>query len=82
MENEVKEVLEEGAVDEVNKTNHKSSKVVAILGIAAAGLLLAFRKKINTRIEKSMVKKLTKKGYSVFEPTSTEDFSDLEPIEG
>lgn len=72
MENEVKEVLEEGVVDELDNVNQKSSKV-AIFGAVAAvtGLLFVFRKKISARVEKRMVKKLTKKGYSVYKSEST-----------
>lgn len=69
MENEVKEVLDEVVENEVVTTNRKSPKA-AIIGVAAAAvaLLVAFRKKIGVKIDDSMVKRLTKKGYTVNSP--------------
>lgn len=79
MENEVKEVLVEGqeGIMMPSETNQKSSKGV-LLGIAtvAAVLLFKFRKKIGTKIENSMVKKLGKKGYSVISPSEIAELSD------
>ena len=66
MENE-KNVLVEEAGNLTEEINHKTSKV-AILGIAAvtaAALLLKFRRKISSKIENVMVRKLSKKGYAV-----------------
>lgn len=77
MENELNEVMEVGVSNELENVSRKPSKV-AIFGIAAAaitGLVVAFRKKIGARMEKRMVKKLTKKGYTVYEP-ELEVFSD------
>lgn len=82
MEKEVTEVLEEGVVNELENVKPKPSKV-AFIGFAAAitaGLLLVFRKKIATKVEGSMVKKLTKKGYTIYKPMITED-EILETIE-
>ena len=78
MENEVKEVLDEVAENEVVTTNRKSPKA-AIIGIAAAtvALLVAFRKKIGAKIDGRMVKRLTKKGYSVINPTDLVVTDDL-----
>lgn len=77
MENELNEVLveENGALP--TEANHKSSKGL-ILGIAAvtAVLLFRFRKRISTKIENSMVKKLGKKGYSVISPTELNELTD------
>ena len=70
MENELNELMEVGTSNELEKVSRKPSKV-AIFGIVAAtvaGLSLAFRKKIKARAEKRMVKKLTKRGYTVYEP--------------
>lgn len=80
MEKELNEVvLEEGLNNETVETNHKFSKV-KVLGIvamaSATALLLKFRKKINTKIENRMVKKLTKKGYIISNPTELEIMAD------
>jgi hypothetical protein len=84
MKNEVNEILEGDVVNELGNVNPKPSKV-AIFGIVAAtaGLFVVFRKKIRTKMEKRMVKKLTKKGYTICEPILEEkDFDEiLEPIE-
>lgn len=72
-EKELNEVME-GVVNESETVNRKPSKV-AIFGIVAVtvtGLLLGFRKKISAKIEGSMVKRLTKKGYTIFEPEASE----------
>lgn len=82
MEKEL-EVLEEGVSNELGNANHKRSKLMTV-GIAAAaiGLYVAFRKKIKARAEKRMIKKLTKRGYTVTEPILDKDFDELlEPIE-
>lgn len=77
MENEVKEVLDEVTGNETVNTKRKSSKV-AIIGIAttAVALLVAFRKKIGAKIDGRMVKRLTKKGYTVNSPVDLEVISD------
>lgn len=79
MENEVKEVLDEELGNELGNVNRKSSKV-KILGIATVtavtAVLLKFRNKINARIERKMVNKLTKKGYSVISPVDSEKIAD------
>lgn len=71
MENEINEVLEEGVVNEVDNVSSKTSKTKAVfLGIAAAtmGLLVAFRKKISAKVVDVMIKKLSKKGFTVLTP--------------
>lgn len=77
MENEVKEVMDEVVGNEAVTTNRKAPKA-AIIGIAVAtvALLVAFRKKIAAKNEARMVKKLTKKGYTVNSPSTFEDISD------
>ena len=78
MENEIKEVMDEGLNNGLGETNRKASKGM-ILGIAAAAVtavLLKFRKKISSKIESHMVKKLTKKGYSVATPEDLTSFSE------
>ena len=74
MENEVKEVMEEGLSTETGNVNRKSPKGM-ILGIVAVTtvLLLKFRNKISTKIEKIMVNKLDKKGYSIQAPLLDEN---------
>ena len=76
MEKEVKELLDAETVNDVNNVN-KSSKGT-FLGItatiAASVLLFKFRKKIGSKIDKIMVNKLTKKGYTVCTP---EDIANL-----
>ena len=76
MENLENELLNEEVNNGLEEVTRKPSKV-KIIGIAAlasvTALLLKFRKKIGTRIEGVMVKKLSKKGYTVLEPmVSTE----------
>ena len=79
MENEVKELLEEEMETEVGEVNRKPSKA-KILGVAViasvTALLLKFRKKIGSKIEGVMVKKLNKKGYTVLEPVATTEITD------
>ena len=82
MEKEL-EVLEEG-VSEVTETVRRGPSKGLIIGITAAtvGLFVVFRKKIKARAEKRMVKKLTKRGYTVSEPIQEKDFDEiLEPVE-
>ena len=84
MENEVKEVLDEVVGNESSNVSRKSSKV-AIFGLAATAvaLLVAFRKKISARVDGRMVKRLTKRGYTVHTPVEVEVIPDnlLEEIE-
>lgn len=78
MGKELQEVMGEEMVNELEEVNNKPSKG-AVLGIAiaaVAGVLFAFRKKINAKIEGSMVKKLSKKGYTVIEPKLSEEIQD------
>lgn len=79
MENELNEVLVEGqeGIVESSVSNQKSSKGV-FLGIAAvaAVLLFKFRKKIGTKIENAMVKRLDRKGYSVISPSEIAELSE------
>lgn len=79
MENEVKEVLEEGLNTETGNVNRKSPKVM-ILGIVAVttALLLKFRNKISAKIENIMVNKLDKKGYFIQKPAQLTD--DVEQV--
>lgn len=82
MEKEL-EVLEEGVGNATETVRRGPSKGV-IIGVTAAaiGLLVVFRKKIRARAEKRMVKKLTKKGYTVYEPIQDKDFDEvLDPVE-
>ena len=79
MKNEVKEVLDEELVNDLGNVNKPSKG--AFLGIAAAAvaasvLLFKFRKKIGSGIDKVMVNKLTKKGYSVCSPKELEVIGD------
>lgn len=77
MEKEL-EILEEEMTNELETVSRRPSKKV-VFGIVTVGticLLLAFRKKIKAKIEKSMVKKLEKKGYMVVEPMDTKEFQD------
>ena len=83
MENEIKEILDEGTVTELNTVNTRS-KIAGILGIAAiatTSLLFVFRKKIAAKHEEKMVKKLTKKGYTVYEPINDIPDDSVETIE-
>lgn len=82
MENEVKEVLDEVVENEAVTTNRKPAKA-AIIGIAAAtvALLVAFRKKIGAKIDGRMVKRLTKKGYTIDSPVDLKAISDDELFE-
>ena len=76
MKNETQEIMEETVLEEL-VLDQKPSKVGPILltaSMAVSILLFAFRKKIGTKIEKSMVDKLSKKGYMVY-PPELEDFS-------
>ena len=78
MEKELQEVMGEEMVNELEEVNKKPSKG-AVLGIAVAavaGVLFAFRKKINAKIEGSMVKKLSKKGYTIIKPELGETISE------
>lgn len=77
MENLLNEEMVEETVVPSTEANRKSSKGL-ILGVAtiAAVVLFKFRKKIGTRIENSMVKKLGKKGYSVISPAELNDLTD------
>lgn len=81
MENEVKEVLVEEVVnnEETVMVDNKPSKALLIGGLVAIGaILFKFRNKIGTKLDGFMVKKLTKKGYSVYSPTDLEVISDDE----
>lgn len=77
MENLLNEEMVEETVVPSTEANRKSSKGL-ILGVVtiAAVVLFKFRKKIGTRIENSMVKKLGKKGYSVISPAELNDLTD------
>ena len=78
MENEVKELLDDELNNELGKVNRKASKgmILGITAVAVSALLFRFRNKINTKIEGSMVRKLSKKGYTVLEPVATTELTD------
>ena len=73
MENEV-EVLDGEVVQEVGEAC-KSTKWPIIGGIAVAIAIpvIFLRKKIRAKVEKRMVKKLTKKGYAIYGPTTLKE---------
>lgn len=76
---ELNETLVEEVVDnnETVVADKKSSKAFLIGGLVAIGaILFGFRKKISAKIDASMVKKLTKKGYSIYSPTDLSVISD------
>ena len=80
MENELN-VLEEGMNNElIGSISEKTSKSkTAFVGITVAtmGLLVLFRKKIGAKIVDIIVKKLTKKGYTVVNPVTDKDSENL-----
>ena len=78
MEEKNLEVLEEGLTNESETVSRRPSKgmIIGIVTLGTFGVLLAFRKKIKAKIEKSMVKKLEKRGYMIVEPTLAEEFQD------
>ena len=71
MEKEVKELLteEDNRLVEVSQKSSKGT-FLGIVAVASAVLLFKFRRKIGTKLENTMVKTLTKKGYSILPPTA------------
>ena len=77
MEHETNEMLEATLGNESVSTNRKSPKAVLLgAAVAISALFIAFRKKINAKVENCMVKRLTKKGYIVSDPIKFEDLPD------
>lgn len=81
-ENNIFEVSEALATDLVPETKNNGALKKAAIGVGVAGAIigvgLLVRKKLQGRIDKFRANRLKKRGYTVLEPLTEKELSEIE----